>query len=103
MGEADKLSQEQLAEKRREHARAAAAVYDYAGSIEFFDEKRKVHRTVHLGPIADDGAGPTRAYNHCITGGSTASFSSAGLQGKRFTSKLIRYRACTVRGHWPSI
>jgi hypothetical protein len=82
MGEADKLSKEQLTENRREHVIAEAAVHDYAGPIEFFDEKKEEHRTVHRGPIAGDGAGPTPAYNHRITGGSTALFSSVGLPGK---------------------
>jgi hypothetical protein len=67
-GEALKLSKEQLVEHRREHVRAAAEVPNYLGPIEFLDQKCGVVRKVHRGPIAGDGAGPTRAYNHRITG-----------------------------------
>jgi hypothetical protein len=62
-----KITTEQLRLNRIEHNRLARLQTDYAGDIQFVDNKGN-KRSIARGPISTDGGGTTRAYNHRIKG-----------------------------------
>ena len=72
---AHKLSLEQLANNRQKHVAMARAMDGYEGDIQFNG------RSVSRGTIIADGGGPTRAYDHRITGSQHGLIIFSGITG----------------------
>jgi hypothetical protein len=75
------VSTEQLRANRREHVEACRAQHNYKGDLKFTDLDGK-ERSIARGPICGDGGGPTRAYNHRITGDQHGLVIFSALTGK---------------------
>lgn len=61
------VSEAQLKQNRKDHVSKAREMSDYEGDHKFTDDSGNEH-SICVGPVAVDGNGEKRAYNHIITG-----------------------------------
>ena len=85
-------------QNRKKHVSACRNVSKYKGDIIWVDKDETQHSTA-VGPASIDGAGLTRAYNHCIRGVQSAFLMIILLNNKQIflIQTQVSCNQCTTR------